>query len=114
MFFIVIESKKICKAISWFIPVEAITLYPFIICVNRDNKIMLNHESIHLKQQQELLIIPFFIVYVFHWMVNLIKYNGNTEKAYLKILFEEEAYANENNFKYLKTRLIWSCFRKKV
>jgi hypothetical protein len=33
------------------------------------------------------------------------------KKAYYNISFEREAYANENNIDYLKTRTFW-CFVK--
>lgn len=108
---IIIESEKFCDLISWFISVEAITLFPFIICRNKNNKVMLNHESIHIRQQLELLVIPFFIIYIFNWLYNVIKYSGDTNRAYEEIIFEKEAYANEYNLNYLSIRQIWSCFR---
>ena len=108
---IVIESEKLCKAVSWFMPVGAITLCPFIICKNKNDKITINHESIHIRQQLELLVIPFFIVYILSWLFNLIKYAGDTDKAYLSIVFEKEAYANEDDLEYTTKRQVWSCFR---
>jgi hypothetical protein len=110
---IIIESKKLCKAISWFIPVGAITICPFVICENKNNKVSINHESIHVKQQLELLVIPFFIIYLFSWLFNLVKYDGDADKAYLNIVFEREAYANEDDLDYLPTRSKWSCFKTK-
>jgi len=109
---IIIESEKFCKAISWFMPVGAITLCPFIVCRDKNDTIMLNHESIHVKQQLELFVIPFFIIYLLNWAYNLIKFKGDTEKAYLEIIFEKEAYAYEDNLEYLDTRPSWSCFKK--
>jgi len=109
---IIIESEKFCKAVSWFIPVGAITLCPFIICRDKSDKVMLNHESIHVKQQLELLVIPFFIIYVLNWAYNLIKFKGDTETAYRELIFEKEAYDNEENVEYLSTRQKWSCFKK--
>jgi len=113
MFPIIIESEKFCKAISWFIPVGAITLCPFIICRDKSDVVMLNHESIHVKQQLELLVIPFFLIYVINWVYNLIKFKGDTDLAYRELFFEKEAYDNEDNMEYLKTRPKWSYFRKK-
>ena len=72
---IIIESPKFCEAVSWFIDVYAITLFPFIICKNKSDKIMLNHESIHIKQQAELLVVGFWILYLFTWLINLVVYN---------------------------------------
>jgi len=111
---IIIESEKFCKAISWFIPVGAITLCPFIICRDKSDKIMLNHESIHVKQQLELLIIPFFIIYVLNWLYNMIKYKGDSNEAYMQLIFEREAYDNEYDMDYINTRQKWSYFRSKT
>jgi len=110
---IIVESEKFCKAISWFFPVAAITLAPFVICRDKNDVVMLNHESIHVTQQLELFIIPFYILYVLNWVYNLVKYSGDTDKAYMEILFEKEAYANEEDLSYLETRPKWACFKKK-
>ena len=63
----------------------------------------MNHEKIHLRQQAEMLIIPFFIWYFLEYLVRFLQYK-NAEKAYLNISFEREAYANEANLNYLKNR----------
>lgn len=71
----------------------ALTIYPFILFKNNrflDDNILINHENIHLKQQLELLIIPYFIIY----FINLIKYRNHFE-VYINIIFEKEAYKNE-------------------
>ena len=96
---------KVCR---FLIPkgYVAITLYPFIFLKNqndRDNKILINHERIHLQQQIELLIIPFYLWYIIHFLINYFKYE-NWEKAYRNIIFEKEAYNNENDLNYLKKR----------
>jgi hypothetical protein len=93
--------------------VDAITLCPFIICRNKDNLTMLNHEAIHVKQQLELLIIPFYVIYLLNWAYNLIKYKGDSETAYSEIFFEKEAYDNQDDLEYLSSRQTWSCLKKK-
>ena len=70
----------------------------------------MNHERIHLKQQLELLILPFFIWYGLEFLVRLLQYK-NRREAYLNISFEREAYHNEFNLEYLKKRPFW-CFLK--
>ncbi len=70
----------------------------------------MNHERIHMRQQLELLLIFFFIWYLVEYVVGLVKYRDSF-KAYNKISFEREAYANERNLKYLEKRRIWSFFR---
>jgi hypothetical protein len=42
---------------------RGITLFPFIILFSskeKQNHVLLNHEKIHIRQQLELLILPFF------------------------------------------------------
>ncbi|MEJ1224098.1 hypothetical protein [Sediminicola sp. 1XM1-17] len=83
-----------------------LTLWPFIILKNtalREDLILINHERIHLKQQLELLVLPFYIIYVLEWMFRSILYL-NTYKAYKNISFEREAYENEKDLEYCKNR----------
>lgn len=81
-------------------------LYPFIILKHKHQKadrILVNHERIHLRQQVELLIIPFYLLYLLNYLINLIRYR-NHRRAYFNISFEKEAYACDQNLNYLKTR----------
>ncbi|MCC8410929.1 hypothetical protein LJ707_18460 [Mucilaginibacter sp. UR6-1] len=89
--------------------VAGMALYPFILVNNKDavnDATLLNHERIHLKQQREMLVIFFYIAYLLNYFINLIKY-CNHHKAYLNIVFEREAYKNEQNLVYLKQRGFW-------
>ena len=74
-------------------------------------KKMLNHESIHSAQQKELLFIFFFIIYLIEYGINLIKYK-DTDLAYRNISFEREAYEHEGDYDYLKSRKLFSMWRK--
>lgn len=65
---------------------------------------LINHERIHSAQMRELLYIPFYILYVAEWLILLFRYCGNFQKAYRNISFEREAYLNERNLHYLRTR----------
>ena len=89
-----------------FLPAAGMALFPFILVkyidLKKDKKII-NHELIHLRQQIELLIIPFFILYLLHYLLNLLRYR-NHDQAYRNIVFEREAYSNDSNLMYLKTR----------
>lgn len=81
-------------------------LYPFILLKHKSQKadrILVNHERIHLRQQVELLIIPFYLLYLLNYLINLIRYR-NHRRAYFNISFEKEAYACDQNLNYLKTR----------
>ena len=91
----------------------AITLFPVIILKDKYLKkdvVLLNHEKIHLRQQIELLIIGFYIWYVVEFLIRILKYKTWSE-AYLNISFEREAYQNENNLDYLKSRSLFTFFR---
>lgn len=98
--FIIVTKYLIPKAY------RGLTVFPFIIISDvsdKQNKILINHERIHIRQQLELLIIPFFIWYFLDYLIKLSRYK-NKSKAYRNIIFEREAYSNENNLDYLKTR----------
>ena len=64
----------------------------------------LNHESIHTAQMKELLYIPFYLLYGSELLVKLIKNGFKGHSAYRDISFEKEAYNNEHDLNYLKTR----------
>lgn len=100
---IIIVSPIICKALSIFIEVGAITLYPFIISREPMSEITLNHEKIHLEQQREGFILWFYCLYIFYWGMGIAKGLSSSE-AYFKIPYEQEAYDNQYDFEYLKTR----------
>ena len=81
----------------------AITLTEFILTVAPLNNYDLNHEMIHVKQQRELLYLPFFIWYGIEWLILYFKYRDWT-KAYFHIRFEKEAYQHQGDLSYLKRR----------
>lgn len=70
-----------------------LTVFPFVFLKSKHLKMdkgLINHEKIHLKQQLELLIIPFYIVYMIEFLLRLFQYK-KWAKAYRNILFEGEA-----------------------
>jgi hypothetical protein len=85
---------------------RGMAVFPFILMkydFDKVNKTFVNHEKIHLRQQLEMLVIPFFIWYILEYLVRLIQYK-NAALAYRNISFEREAYSNETNYDYLKKR----------
>lgn len=105
----------------------------------RNRERTLNHEAIHWKQQLELFIIGvllglglsasvllfewspflhiaslvlplllFYVLYVAEWLVRL-PING--KRAYNFLSFEKEAYINEGNTNYLKSRRPFSFLK---
>ncbi len=88
-------------------------IFPFIFVKRHDyryDQTLMNHEKIHLCQQLELLILPFYLIYVGHYLFNLLKYHNHHE-AYINICFEREAYAHELDLNYLRKRSIWRFLR---
>ncbi|MRX76392.1 hypothetical protein GJU39_09855 [Pedobacter petrophilus] len=79
-------------------------IFPFILLKNVKLKTdwsMINHEKIHLRQQLELLVLPFYILYLINYLINLVRYK-NHHAAYLNIIFEKEAYKYDLDRDYLK------------
>lgn len=68
--------------------------------LSKISKVTLNHEEIHTVQMKELGYILFYILYLIEWIYRLI----TTKNAYRSISFEKEAYDNQWNYDYLKTR----------
>ncbi|WP_055448067.1 hypothetical protein [Lacinutrix mariniflava] len=90
-----------------------ITIFPFVFLKDKSlksNMVLINHEKIHLRQQLELLILPFYIIYGIEFLVRLIQYR-NWYTAYINISFERESYRNQANFSYLKNRKVWSFLK---
>lgn len=86
--------------------VQGITLYPFILVRHKSSlqdKLLIHHEQIHIQQQAELLVIPFYILYLSNYAINLLIYKEHY-KAYRNICFEREAYNNEEDLDYLLYR----------
>lgn len=96
-----------------FMRVAGMALFPFILVKNAASKhdtVLINHEKIHLRQQSELLVLPFYILYLINYLINLLRYK-NHDKAYLNIVFEREAYRNEHDINYLKSRKFCTFLR---
>jgi hypothetical protein len=93
-----------------YLGISGITLFPFIIL--RDNQLkqdkrIMNHERIHIRQQVELLVLPFYIIYLIEFGIGLFKYK-NRQTAYKNISFEREAYKYDSDITYLNKRKVWS------
>ncbi|BFP41764.1 hypothetical protein FGF1_26090 [Flavobacteriaceae bacterium GF1] len=87
-----------------------LTLWPFIIVKedsHKDDVVLINHEKIHLKQQSELLVLPFYFWYMLEWLLRTLLYL-DSYRAYQNISFEREAYANEMDLGYTDRRKPYS------
>jgi hypothetical protein len=106
---IVKYNDTLLSIISLFAPIKGITIFPFIIIRERfinyhypkATDKLLNHEKIHIEQQKEMLILPFFVFYFIEWLVKLFIYGF---KSYRNLSFEREAYKFEGDMTYLSNR----------
>jgi hypothetical protein len=105
---IIVWRKPLSK-----LKINGITLFPFIFIrklEDKDNKILINHEKIHLRQQVELCIVFFYIWYLveyYYWLIKLKK----PYDAYRRISFEREAYENDDNLNYLSKRKVFAFWK---
>lgn len=91
----------------------AMTVFPFVILrdeSDKTNSVLLNHEHIHLRQQAEMLVVPFFIWYLIEYLIRLL-ITRNHDRAYRNISFEREAYAHEADLDYISRRKLFRFLR---
>jgi hypothetical protein len=99
--------------------VSAMALWPFVIFRNQEllnDKVILNHERIHHRQQLELLIIPYYIWYFLEYWIKMFKNGFRHFDAYVSVSFEQEAFDKQSEFSYLNNRqwlASWTYFKKK-
>ena len=107
----IIKNSKVPKWASIVIDVYAIALWPFVFIKDEGNEVTINHEKIHLRQQVELLVVGFYILYGFYWLKSFVK-NRDKDQAYYDIPFEKEAYAMQKDMTYLdnRSRYAWLNF----
>ena len=92
---------------------RGMAVFPFVVVkydFDKTNETFVNHEKIHLRQQLEMLILPFFFWYFLEYLIRLIQYK-NKDLAYRNISFEREAYSNEININYLKNRSLFQFLK---
>ena len=106
--------KIIVNSIIPFKGYKAIALWPFIFVRTSATRMsdeswnrMIQHECIHLRQQQELLLVGFYLLYLFLWLWWSMRYRS-FHKGYRRVVFEVEAYIFESDNGYLERRKRWS------
>jgi hypothetical protein len=95
-----------------FMKVRGMAIFPFIFLRRREFKqdaVLVNHEKIHIRQQLELFILPFFMLYFINYLYNLIQCRNHTA-AYRNIIFEKEAYDHDHEPGYLSRRKHFASF----
>ena len=92
---------------------NGMTIWPFVIARKKrykEDPTFINHEKIHLRQQAEMLVLPFYIWYSLEFLFRIFQYQ-NRHTAYRNISFEREAYAHEKDRNYLKQRSFWGFLK---
>lgn len=88
--------------------VQGMALFPFILLRNSPRwPRLLRHERIHLRQQAELLILPFYVWYLVAYLWHRRRL-GDHDAAYRALSFEHEAYARDRWPRYLDNRPFWA------
>ena len=91
----------------------ALCLWPFIFVKEpklANDPILMNHERIHLRQQKEMLVLPFYLMYILEWTLKCLWYLNGYE-AYRNLSFEREAYRYESDLTYLSRRRMFAFVR---
>lgn len=112
----IIVSYTLCtlfKKLFGF-PVGAVALFPFIIV--RDQKILenreyINHETIHIRQYIETLIVGLIVISLLQYFYALLILRKSRTQAYYYMSHEQEAHQNDENLDYLKTRRWFSYYK---
>lgn len=68
------------------------------------------HEAIHNRQQREITLVLFLLIYVLEYIIKLLC-TFNHRRAYRSISFEQEAYANEGNIAWPDSRIRYNWKR---
>lgn len=91
---------------------RAMALYPFIFFQDESQKLswVINHECIHFKQQIELLLIGTWILWIIETMYAHLWLRMSMNEAYRWRSSEQEAYRNQQNPDYIKTRRWFAQF----
>jgi len=102
---IFIENSKVPVWLSKIVPIDvyALSFSVFVWCRGLMSERTKNHETIHYRQQLEMLFVFQWVLYGLFHIVGLVRYR-NGQDAYYENPFEREAYNNDTNLDYLDSR----------
>ena len=105
----VFENSKIPVWLSKISPIEiwALSFGFWVWCRGNISERIRRHETIHYQQQIELLFVGQWILYGVFWLIGLVRYRSG-KKAYYENPFEREAYTQDEDPNYLKTRPMYN------
>ena len=102
---LIYENSKLPVYLSKIVPIDvyAFSFAIWVVCRGVMSERTKNHETIHYRQQLEMLFVFQWILYGLFHIVGLVRY-GNGQDAYYENPFEREAYNNDTNLDYLDSR----------
>jgi hypothetical protein len=106
---VIILSPLFVKLITFGFA-RAITLFPFVFLKYPEDEAdqrLINHERIHLRQQLELFVLPFYLLYLGEYFIRRLK-GLDHYSAYRSISFEQEAFSHEYQLDYLARRPVFA------
>ena len=113
----IIIAPRLLKFLAWFMGFSKTArgmavLGIFFIARSKEDlqPWLITHETIHLKQQRDLLVIGSIISHIVETLIALVVYRMTWHDAYLWCSHEQEAYRNQNDPDYLKNRKLFSQF----
>jgi len=102
----VVEKSLLMRLLG----LKGMAIYPAIFVAGNaitpkgNSTVIFRHERIHVAQQRELFVLPFYVLYLLEETVRALFMGRGYAQAYFDISFEREAYANERRRTYLKRR----------
>ncbi|WP_241791053.1 hypothetical protein [Sphingobacterium rhinopitheci] len=109
----IIIISKFWTGLFSFKKANGVTIFPFIFFSEESlvaDKVLINHERIHIQQALEMMILPFYSLYLIEFLIRYI-HCRSFNKAYRSISFEKEAYLNQYNLHYLSIRKRWAFIK---
>lgn len=116
-YYFIVTSAKIVRRLGGFISLGnsamAITLYPFIFVRpdTRHNRELIRHETIHIRQQLELLIVGAWLLFVVEYLYARFIKKMDARQSYYFTASEQEAHRNAMNENYLSMRKPYTIFK---
>ena len=98
--------RKLGRLVSLGDRAMAITFYPFLFVRTdtRQNQELIRHETIHIRQQLELLLVGSWILYIFEYIYARYIKKLDKRQSYYFTSLEQEAHRNAMNENYLQQR----------
>ena len=114
----IIVAPRLLAFLAWFMGFSKTTrgmafFGLFIIARSKEDldPWLIMHETIHLKQQRDLLIIGAILLHIVDTLYGLLVLRLSWYETYLWTSHEQEAYRNQNDSEYLKQRKMFAQFR---